>query len=283
MHHEDAGMPPDRGHSAVSRAKTLAEHHATLVAMVRLHLFWLHGWLAAHPQETLAEALVQRVDIWRKTDLNRGGLVEPVRAGTPEWQALVAGIEACQRRHPRAHQSSAFEEDAFAVVRARVAARAADDFAREQRRDHLREYTCGSLRYHLEETAAGRGAFLHVANAIAPQSIFAERAYLRHCLLALMDLAEREHGLTTLRTHTWLNSHPTWLTYFPPTWHDHLGPVDSDVQWHYGFWGQFLTARGTYNARLGEILRRTGAFPYPPRTAWCSFADLRLHLHQDRS
>jgi len=46
----------------------------------------------------------------------------------------------------------------------------------------------------------------------------------------------------------------------------------------FAFWGQFLTARGTFNARAGRRLRVTGAMPFWPRYAWCRLDELERHL-----
>jgi len=85
-------------------------------------------------------------------------------------------------------------------------------------------------------------------------------------------------GASELETHTWLNSHPRWLALFPREWQANLTAPDADVRWHYGFWGQFVTARGAFHARRAQQLRETGRFPYPPRASWCTFATLRAHL-----
>jgi hypothetical protein len=261
-------------------AKTVEEHHATLVALVRLQFHWLHRWLCENPSEDVTQALHERVDIWRKTDLNPGGLVEAIAKDEPLWQGICTQIHTAWQTHRQPDQRDAFEAAAFACVEQRIANRVQRDFDYEQQGLHMQQYNCGSLRYHRDAVDGKPAAFLHIANAIAPQSIFADRAYLRAGLMQVMDLAERE-GITLLRTHTWLNSHPTWLSYFPSAWQEHMSPPDHDVQWHYGFWGQFLNARSCFHARLAAQLRQTGEFPYPPRSSWCTVTELREYLRKE--
>jgi len=77
---------------------------------------------------------------------------------------------------------------------------------------------------------------------------------------------------------SWLNSHPRWLALFPQEWTDSLSPADCSVQWHLGFWGQFITARGTFHERNAAKFRDSGQMPFPYRTAYCTFNALRTHL-----
>jgi hypothetical protein len=59
---------------------------------------------------------------------------------------------------------------------------------------------------------------------------------------------------------------------------ENMSDPETDVAWHFGYWGQFINSRGTFNHRRGEELRRTGEFPFPPRFSWCKFVDLEEHL-----
>ncbi len=93
-----------------------------------------------------------------------------------------------------------------------------------------------------------------------------------------MDRAEAEYGADRLGTGSWLNSHPRWLALFPEEYRRNMGADDEDVGCGKGFWGQFINARGAFNAKHARILRETGRFPYPKRYSWCSFQAMRRHL-----
>ena len=93
------------------------------------------------------------------------------------------------------------------------------------------------------------------------------------------DAREAERfGAVKVGTSSWLNSVPRWLEWFPEEYRAGLSEPDLDVRWHYGFWGQFINARGCFNAAAGDHLRRTGRFPYYPRSGSCTIAALREHL-----
>jgi len=254
--------------------KTLDEHRAMLHGMVRLQLHVLHRWSVAHPQEPFADALSKRVDIWHKTDLNPGGLVAPFTDPDGVWAGLVERLGGLRAN---CADAAGFEEQAHALLAARIDARAPLDLQLEMAGEHLRDYTYGSLRFHDCAPAEPGTVFLHIANAIAPRSIFADPAYLPGCLRRLLERAEAI-GASRVRTETWLNAHPAWLALFPACWRERLGPPLHEVQWHYGYWGQFLNASGRLNTRLAEAFRASGVLPYAPRTSWATIAELRGHL-----
>lgn len=254
---------------------TYAEHLDYLRQMLRLKLWFLPRWLAAHPDEPFVDALRTRVDIYRKLDLNPGGINPSfLDWDDPRWQALEQAAAALYDQH-RA-DPAAFEAAAYDLFEPQVEARAPRDYADLSRLDG---YTYGSLRYDPPREGSPR-VWLHIASTIRPRSLFADPAYLPACLRAVLRRAEAEHGASELGCGTWLNEHPAWLALFPAEWHANLLPPDEDVRWHYAFWGQFINARGAFNVRLAEQFRATGRLPYRPRIGWCGFAELRQHLAQ---
>ena len=238
---------------------------------LQLHFAW--RWAREHPAETISEVLRNRVDLCRKTDPNPADYDSATRDfSRPAWIALEHQLTAI---HAGVHSAEAFELQALACVRSTVEAFAQKTFGSTAK---LAEYQCGSLKYDAPDPATPREVSFHIGNAIAPASIFADPTYLQRCLLELMHQAESKYGADSLRTSTWLNSLPKWLELFPSEWHASLGPIQTDVGWHYGYWGQFISAKGTLNCKYAHQLRNTGTFPFYPRKGQCSFAALRRHL-----
>jgi len=256
--------------------KTLEEHRTYLYEMVKLKLWFLWNWLQAHPEEPLEEALRNRVDIYRKTAIN-DGTVNPrvLHYDDPRWLALEASTRTLWEQTRHDAEATRFEREGFALYQPLVEARVAPGF---HERPYVLDYTCGSLKYDAPRPETPTTVGFHIANALQPRSFFEDPHYLAGCLRDLMTQTEQSYGADTLTTHTWLNSCPRWLAYFPEEWRANLGPENTNLVWNYGFWGQFISARGTYNARYGRILRETGRFPYYPRRAQCGFAELRAHL-----
>ena len=253
--------------------KTLDEHREYLHAIVRIKLVFMHNWLAGHPDEPPVDVLRKRVDIYRKTDANKG-LLNPadIDWDAADWQALEQALLACYARH--VNDRASFEEEGFAILKDALDARCERDFLDNSR---LKGYQCGSLRYNLGTETTGSSVF-HIANAIQPRSIFANPHYLPACFLALMEHVEALYGAVEIQTFTWLNTHPKWLALFPQEWQDNLQPPYRDIAWNYGFWGQFISGRGTFNHKVGDHYRRTGEFLYYPRGSHCSIRAMRRHL-----
>ena len=254
-------------------AKTLEEHWDYLVKIVRLKLFFMHDWLTRHPDESPAAVLRDRIDIYRKTDANPGNM-NPIERdwNAPAWQELEQAVLAAYDRHR--HDEATFEKEAFAVLEPSLDARLERDYRDDS---PLARYQCGSLRHDLYD-APTQSAGFHIANAVSPKSLFDDPLYLPCCFLILMDQVEMRYGAEAIRTHTWLNDNPKWLAFFPQEWHDRMSGPDTDVNWSYAFWGQFITARGTFNDKLGDYARQHRRFKFYPRESECTIAAMRRHL-----
>ncbi len=261
----------------MNAAKTLSEHREYLYEIVKLKLFFAHHWLKTHPQESFSDVLRKRIDIIRKTDINQEGL-NPVNSyfDTPAWLALEAQAEKqyqCFFDDPEAFETAAFE-----AFRASIDARCERDFL-----DHsaFNGYQCGFLRHNTEIAKDFPNMLIfHIANARAPDSFFDFPDYMRDCFRQLLDIAEKKFKVPEIATGTWLNSVPKWLQLFPEEWNKNLQEPQTDVHWHYGFWGQFITARGTFNFNYGNILRKTGEFPFYPRFSRCSIEAMRKKIDE---
>ncbi len=257
-------------------SKTIGEHAEFLREMVKLQLWFLWVWRRRHPEEPFVTAIRTRVDIFRKTDQNKGPSKNTLTAGDftlPEWLALEARAERLCADAPDADtfESLAWDD----LFRATVEARVGRDFAEG---DGLDNFQCGSLRYSEPKPGEKRAGF-HIGNRIAPRSIFADPAYLPDCFRQLMDAVEAL-GATEIGTGTWLNSYPRWLALFPREWQEHLVPHPQEAGWSLGHWGQFISGRGTFNHRHGQLMRELGTFPYRPQSSWCTISALREHLRR---
>lgn len=257
--------------------KTLEEHRDYLYRIVQLKLFFLHRHLSTHPEEAFSNAIRNRVDIYRKTDANPEGL-NPVTLHFDEhpWLDMERAAEKLWEKDK--DDPASFEQEAFQVFKPSIDARLIRDY---QDRSGTYGYQCGSLRHaFVEDKKTGRRTlYFHIANAIAPHSIFEDPKYLKLCFSMLLWTAENMYQADEIATRTWLNQLPVWLRFFPEEWKAGMSSPDTDVQWHYGFWGQFISARGTFNGMYAAQLRATGRLPYYPCFAHCSVKAMRTHLN----
>ena len=127
-----------------------------------------------------------------------------------------------------------------------------------------------------------RRCTFHIGNPKAPDSIFSDREYVIDHLLLMLDLMEKEYGATEAGTSSWLNSNPHFLRYFPNSWQEHFIDRPPIPLWHLGYWGQIITARGTFNEKNARYFREHLAMRYPLRYSWCGIDELRTHLKSFR-
>ena len=261
----------------VFQKKTLKEHREYLYEIVKLKLFFLHHWLRRHPEETFRDAIRTRVDIYRKTDANPGGLnPDKLYFDAPAWLALE---DAASRlyENDKIHADS-FEKRAFDIFKPSIDARCKRDY---EDQTAAAGYQCGCFRHDLEIFYPEQKALgFHIMNSLSPDSFLDHPDYVKACFLKLLNIAEQQFHAVRILTCTWLNSHPKWLAFFPEDWLKNMSEEDKSVQWHYGFWGQFISARGTFNYKYGQYLRRTGCMPFYPRTSCCSIESMRDKLNE---
>ena len=140
------------------------------------------------------------------------------------------------------------------------------------------KYQAGSLRFNSDGPRPAKKLFSHIHNDIQPKSIFEDRSYIPECLFKLCDIAESEFSAKTLETETWLNSLPRWNELFPKEWITNMGNDNTDIQRSLNFWGQFVNAKGGFNHKYADMMRKAGEFPFPSKLSWCHISSLREHL-----
>lgn len=254
--------------------KSLEEHRDYLYRIVRLKLFYLHYFLSeVHPEESFSNAIRNRVDIYRKTDANPGPHTpEKLFFDAPKWKNMEdAAAELWEKyRTDRIR----FESEAFEVFRASIDRRCERDFLDNS---VLEKYQCGSLKH---ESALSSDGFLefHIGNAVRPRSFYEDKLYLPRCFRALLRVAELKFHAKGIKTNTWLNSSKRWLSLFPEEWKTHLSEPEKEVNWSYGWWGQFISHRGTFHEKNAAFLRENLRFPYPPRASFCSLESMNRKI-----
>lgn len=262
-------------------ATNAGEHLDYLVSTARLMLWFARKWTLEHPAEGFAEVLAKRVGVFRLSGFNPDFL-DSTRVKAEDFPDWLAAADTIRRYFDETRDdpdSSCFEQWCVELLMPGFRSRVARDLEDIRSFKDLESYQCGSLRYNLRPNQdTPRRVGFHIANACSPHSIFDDPLYLPGCFLALMGECEARFGVTEIGTGTWLNEHPRWLRLFPPEWAEHMGPPARGIVGHYGFWGQFITARKTFNHKLARQFRATGEFPYLPRSSWCRIEALREHL-----
>ncbi|MDD5727472.1 MAG: hypothetical protein PHV59_02810 [Victivallales bacterium] len=192
----------------------------------------------------------------------------------PDCRHILARADALKAFPPEE-----FEERMWQEIRPTAMERAENFYPQSVGMAVPGDWNAGSLKY--DPPSSNRPlnyCNFHIANAVAPDSIFADPAYLPLCFLEMMAKSEAEYAYDTLVTHTWLNDNQRWLRLFPREWIVNLSPRENIIYWHFGNWGQLVTARGTFNRHAGQYVREQGRLRYRARASHCSFDAMRKHL-----
>jgi hypothetical protein len=258
------------------KRKTYEEHKEYLFEIVKLQLWFLWNWKMEHPEESFSNTLRNRIDIYRKTNTNKGSMNPDVlNFEDPKWLNIEAELECVYNKYSNSTSADDFEKYGFEIVKSEIEARSRRDY---EEKKYVLGYKCGSLNYDPPETDTPNLVFFHIANAIQPKSIFDDISYLPKCLMEVIEKASKEYPETIgLHTMTWLNSHPEWRKMFPEVWFENM-EERPDVEWHFSYWGQFISARGTFNKKLGDQFRKTGKFPFAACYSWSTYDELKEHL-----
>lgn len=252
---------------------TLEEHLDYLEKVVQLKLFFLHYYLETHPEESFRDVLRRRVDIYRKTALNEiHGLCPEPNFEDPRWQKMEDAAEAVYLRTK--DDRAAFEREAFEVFRESLRERAPLDY---EVCWTPQERPFGTIIPEQALQPDGKTLSIHIANDIAPRSPFEDPDYIPGCLEKVVAHAEKLHA-EYISCSSWLNDHPLWCRNFPPSWLENMSEPEPQIEWHFGFWGQFISSRKTFNEKYGARMRATCQFPYRLRNTRCTLAELKSFL-----
>lgn len=258
---------------------TREEQLDSAVSSIRLMLWFAREWLKTHPKESLQNVIRKRTDIWRRTTFSPEYMDGRMEGFSHAWLDMLDRLEGVYKETRTHADSEGFENACLPLLFPFIEGRVDRDVKDHLHSTQIAAYQCGSLRYNLlPEASNPRRIDFHIANARYPGSPFDDKFYLPACLLVLCSQCEAKFEVTEIGTGTWMNSLPKWLKLFPAEWQENLTAPEDDILGHYGFWGQFITARRTFNHALGTQFRQTGSMPYPPRYSWCPIAALRTHL-----
>ena len=251
--------------------KTLEEHKAYVEQMARISFFFAKRLKKKKPDKSLGELLRDH------TPLLHHALNYPdyeTKWNNPDCLRIVKKVNELE-------DSSAqeFEEIMYSWIKKLAMERAERFYPTSVGVQVPPDYNAGSLKYDPpKDKLPSNYCNFHIANAVFSSSIFKDPQYLPRCFMELMDKSEKEYNYNVLHTGTWLNDESRWLALFPEEWHKNLSLGSDSTGWSFGYWGQLVTARGTFNEKAGQYVREHGKLKYKCRSSHCSFEAMRKHL-----
>jgi hypothetical protein len=121
---------------------------------------------------------------------------------------------------------------------------------------------------------------LHLSNPFAPASPFADLGQRARELAALLHDARKQcPTLQSVSLQSWLAGVPPLQLLFPPEFAASAS-APSRLEYHLGWWGQFIDRTGAFHEANGQYLRSTGQFRYPCITCVCAIDATLAHLRQ---
>ena len=257
--------------------KTPEEHRKYVEGFARVSFYFARKWLVPRfPERTIGDLLRNH------TPLLYHGLDYPpaVWNDDPEGQEILNRANRLAELPPDEFENTMWDE-----IKELAAKRADMSYPHAVGVVAPASWNCGSLKYDTPDGKLPEGwVTFHIANAVGPKSIFDDPDYLANCFLLLMKESEFRFGVNVLFTSTWLNDRSAFVRFFPQEWQDNLSPRPEEKpvpRWHFGWWGQLVTGRGTINPKAEEFVRKNGFLKCAERASHCSFENMRRHLKEN--
>lgn len=250
--------------------KSLEEHKEYLREAVKLSLWVAATWKNNHGQEDIIQIIHERTCLVSHTVFNLQSLYdEPVFEGN-EWPKLRLKLKEIYDVNSTPEN---FEKEGFKLIEPYIYGRAERDL--QGINTGIPSNNDSWIRYDLKSTE--EYLEIHMENSRYPESFLSDEKYF-YDKLKIAVLAAAKYGFKGLRTVSWLNDLPAWQKKMPKEWNDSIKERTWDIEWHLGFWGQFLTANQCFNYRLADKFRSEGHIPYPMSKAQVSMVVLKKHL-----
>lgn len=246
------------------KKKTLEEHIYYLHETVKLSLWVVADWKNRHPKEDIIWTIHERTALVNHTTFNPSSLFDyPTFVGSdwPELRLILRDL------YESDNDPNSFEKRGYELLKPYIDGRAERDLEAINKENPFEQYNDSWCRYDLKQE--GDYLEIHMANTLYPKSFLADKDYFNNKLKEAVLDAEK-HGFKGLKTKSWLNDLPIWQNFMPKEWNDSIYDRNWDIEWHLGFWGQFLTANQCFNRRLAEKYRKTGRVPFPMSQAKAS-------------
>ncbi len=252
--------------------KTLEEHIYYLQETVKLSLWVIADWKNKHPEEDIIWTMDERTALVNHTTFNPSTPFDYITYKGDQWPKMRLKL---RELYEEDNNPDSFEKSGFELLKSFIKDRARGDLDELHSKESFKQFDGTWVRYDI--SSKDEYLEIHMANTLYPKSFLADNEYFNKGLIQAVRAAENS-GFKGLKTKSWLNDLPIWKSKMPKEWNDSITNRNWDIEWHLGFWGQFLTANQCFNSRLGEKFRKTGKLPLPMSNAKASVDAFKKHL-----
>ncbi|MGL1891055.1 MAG: hypothetical protein OCD02_05475 [Spirochaetaceae bacterium] len=250
--------------------KTLKEHKEYLNETVKLSLWVAAEWKNREPNKDFTWILHERTPLVCHTEFNPKTIYDFPNFEGEKWPKLRLELEEIYNLD---NDPKKFEISGFELLKPYIETRAKRDLVGINN-DKYRPASW--IRYDL----SSKEEFLeiHMENSLYPKSFLSDEKYFYNKLNIAVSEAEKA-GFKGLRTVSWLNDLPAWQQKMPKEWNNSIHDRMWDIEWHLGFWGQFLTANQCFNHKAAAKFRETGKLTFPMSKAYATISDFKKILN----
>jgi hypothetical protein len=255
--------------------KTVEEHRYYLEEIVKVSLFVTATYCNKYPESDLYEELDRRTPIYNHTEFNKYHMFDIEQPKPKEWFHLKKKLKEIYLKD---RDPDNFEKVAYKLIKPYIYGRIDFDI-KDLHGDYDNDDEESWLRYDVE--AGSKKVELHFENALYPDSFLSDKKFFyRKLKEAAIDLKGK--GVEIVYSGSWLNSYDKFLDLLPPNWRQSRRVVVKDIEFHLGFWGQFLRSNETLNKRAITYLRENGSVMYPEAECQVTIKDLEIFLESKK-
>ncbi|MCJ8314823.1 MAG: hypothetical protein HRU38_22060 [Saccharospirillaceae bacterium] len=254
----------------MTKKKTLTEHKEYLRETVKLSLWIIADWANKHPENDFVKSIDELTPMVNHTIFNPIALYENPTFEGDDWPLLKQELFNCYKKESDPFR---YQDLAFKLIEPHIDGRAEKDLIHINKeidtdKNSWITYDLSRSEEYLE---------IHMENTLYPNSFLKDDTYF-YSKLKIAVLEAEKNGYKGLWSCTWLNDLPTWQKKMPKQWNESIHNRMYDIQWHLGFWGQFLTARLCFNYTAATKFRETGVVEIPMSIARASIEDFKSFL-----
>lgn len=237
-----------------TKLKTVEEHKFYLDEIVKLSLWVSAKFCNEHPSSDIYNELDKRTPIFNHTEFNKFHIFDTEQPKPKEWHDIKERLKSIYSENST---PETFEKLGYELLKPHIYGRVDMDI--EDLYDYAESEDDESwLRYEIH----GDRVELHFENSLYPDSFMGDNYHfyskLNECLLAV-----KSKGAKILYAGSWLNSYNKFLDLLPPQWKSSRRNRKNEIEFHLGFWGQFLRSNESFNEINGAYLRENGKVKYP--------------------
>ena len=249
--------------------KTLEQHKTYLHESIKLSLWFIADWKNKNPKEDIIWIIHERTSLVNLTIFNPKSMFDVPSFEGDKWPKMRLEL---RKLYEENNSPNSFEKKGYNLLKPYIDDRAERDLTEINGNDTFNQYQNNWLRYDPKDKS--EYLEIHMANTLYPDSFLADDEYFYKGLISCIKFAE-ENGYLGIRTTSWLNDLPSWQEKMPKEWNNSITNRSWDVEWHLGFWGQFLTANQCFNSKLGQIFRDSGKIPFPMSKAQAKISSFK--------